>query len=204
MLTSYENFIFDLNNTIKYRAKNFVNTDCDINTLIHLAYNDIASNINIEWEKYPYIISEDEIIELPFSDATDIDSLAIRKVYKDVHDIVDENDIDLSKIIIRTDENRYKYLYSSYKTDNIGKTIYFIRSFIPNIKNLPLKLYHLIFHAMIEGIMYHIHASIPDPSDGQVTNAVYQRFYAEKAKLINTFPQIQYVQKHVRITDGLY
>ena len=204
MLTSYSAFKDRLISVIKIRSRNFVNTDCDIDALAHIVYNDIISEVNLKWYKQPYVISDEELIVLPANNIVGDDTATVTEFYKRVYDIVDEDDCNITDYIIRTDNDTYRYISLEYRDYNKGKTIYFVRSVAATIETLNLEQYHLILSAMVEGIMYYVQASIPDPNDGQTVNLAYQRYVAEKKKLINKLPQVQYVPKHVRITDGLY
>jgi len=200
MIISYEQFDDKLKKLVIFRAKNFVTTDCDVNTLIDLVYNDIANDVNLAYDKYAYTISDETLITLPKDNSTDTAEATL--YYKDVYDIVDEDDNTLAKAIVKTYVDTYRYISDNYRASNNGKTIYFIRSVVPSIETLDNMMYSKIMQVMIEGIMYHIQASIPDPSDGQVTNLTAQRYFAAKTQLKNSLPQVDYIKKHVKYGDN--
>ncbi len=195
MIINYITFTDQITAIIKLRSKNFVNTNCDIANLISMVYTDIMNEVNLTYEKYPYTISDDKIITLT-NEKLDTDGLTVLTIYKEVFDIVDEHDDTLGKQILKTDNSKYRYVDDLYREDNKGKTIYFVRSTIPAIDSLDSKMYNKMFVALVEGLMYHIQASIPDTADGQIINLQYQRYYAAKKELLNSLPQVAYIPKH--------
>ena len=56
MTNTYSDFISRIGSVIKIRSKNFVNTDCSIEELIRLVYNDIMTKINLSFVKDEYLI----------------------------------------------------------------------------------------------------------------------------------------------------
>ncbi len=199
MISSYESFLTQLEAAIIFRSKNFVNTDCDIHVLTAMVYTDIANEMNLRYEKYPYIINDEILIYLD-TDILDVDLETIG-TYKDVYDIVDQYDNTLMKEIVKTDTNTYRYVHDQYRKNNIDATIYFVRSVIPDISQLDNRLYNKLLAVMIEGIMWHIQASIPATADGQIINLALQRYYSQKTALLNSMPQVQYIKKRVNVGD---
>lgn len=195
MIKSYENFKDSIERLIIFRAKNFAVTDCDVGILIDIVYTDIANEINLKYEKYPYLISDDTMIILPKNDTAKVSEITV--TYKDVFDIVDEDDNTIVDEIIKTDTDQYRYVHDEYREKNKGKQIFFIRSIIPDISTLDNRMYNKLSNAMVEGIMYQIQESIPAPTDRDMINFTIQRYFKAKEALLNSLPQVSYVRKRV-------
>ena len=58
MIKNYDEFHEQLIAAVKFRSRNYVNTDCDIDILIQTVYNDIADNITLEFTETEYILTD--------------------------------------------------------------------------------------------------------------------------------------------------
>ena len=58
LIKSYTEFEELLIKLIKMRSRNFVNTDCEIGSLIELVYNDINEHCVLGWEKYAIVVDD--------------------------------------------------------------------------------------------------------------------------------------------------
>ncbi len=204
MLTSYEEFEKALIVMLRVRSKNYVNTDCDIVTILDLVYSDISSTININWVKTIHAVIDEDIIYLASNDIQDGNVSTLTEEYGVVHDIVDDEDYDIGNLLFQVNDNAYRWKTSDAKEAFIGKDIFFIRPVIYKLNSLPFRFYDKLFTVLVEGVMYHIEASVFNPNDIEAGNLSYQRYYAAKNKLINDYPQVQYIDKNlpVRINNG--
>ncbi len=197
MINSFEDFETHVINMIKIRSKNFVNTDCDMDVLINLVYTDIMTKIILDWTKDEYLCDGSETITIKENnfDSTIIDFVVTEK-YGLPTDIVDEYDYHIDKVLERVNTYEYKFVTEDLADEFNGKNIYFIRPIEYDITTLPSRYYDEILNALIEGIMYHIEVSIPSQVDGQISNMFYQRYFSEKQKLVDKYPQVQYVDSN--------
>ncbi len=194
MLASYEDFEKQVINVLTARSRNFVNTDCDIIALSNLVYTDITNKIIFDWIKDEYLCDDTNTVTIRENnyDSSTPEITATEK-YGLPTNIVDEYDYDISMSLAHVDTYNYKFVSDAYIDEFNGKNIYFIRPVQYSIEKLPSRFYDDIFSAMIEGLMYHIETAIPSQVDGQLSNLYYQRFFSEKERLLNKYPQIQYV-----------
>ena len=199
MINTYEQFKDTVIKTIVFRAKNFAVTDCDIENLIDVVFADISDNVNMAWEKYEHIVDGSiETFTIPVTNINPEDTeRIITRVYKPVLDIVDGDDNDMSKLIILTDNDEYRFHNDSARRYLDGKSLYFVRAYSPSIETLDVEMYSMILPVVIEGLMFHIQASIPDTIDGKAIGYQQSRYHVAKSTLINKLPQIQYVPKTV-------
>ncbi len=204
MLTSYSAFEKALVTMLRVRSKNYVNTDCDIVAIIEVVYSDLSSNIIFNWVKHWHLVDDREIILLPRNNISNDDVLTLTEEYGVVTDIVDENDRCIKNLLFRVNENEYKWTSEEAMKEYIDRSIAFVRPVIYKIDSLPIRFYDKVFTAMLEGIMYHIQLSIPSDGDTQAGNLAYQRYYSEKQKLLNLYPQVQYVDKNIPIMENRY
>ncbi len=198
MTNTYSDFISRIGSVIKIRSKNFVNTDCSIEELIRLVYNDIMTKINLSFVKDEYLMDGSESFKIKIDNQDKEDpSSEITEYYGEPSDIVDADDYCITELLQKIDDYTYKWISSELAEQFNTKYISFVRPVHYDMEYLPGRLYHDIFPSMIEGVMYHIEVSIPSQTDGQLSNLTYQRYYQERQNLINRFPQVQYVDKNI-------
>lgn len=183
MVVSYKDFKAQLEGMVKLRSRNYVNTDCDIDVLIHTVYHDIATEINLKYNKTEVVLTDTTVIELDGEDANII--------YGETIQILNSEGYNITSAFQRINYHTYQD-HTGYIASHIGETIYFVRSEFRSIENAGKKIYNLLMPAMIEGIMYYIQGSIPSQVDGQLDNASYQRFYKAKDDIKNLLPQFEY------------
>ena len=185
MVTRYEDFEINLIKTMKFRAKNFVVTDCDFDNIVKDIYDDIMSNININWvtqevvfekDVYSYITPMDNSSEILDTETEDI------SYYGESFDIVGENFEDISNFITEP-EAGIIIVDQEFLDRNIGSSIFILRTSIVPIEKQHPKILTAIRAAMVEGLMYMIQDAIPSQVDGQLGNLGYQRFFAAKEQL---------------------
>ena len=92
MIKTYEGFSNHLDELIRIRSANYANTDCNIDTLIEQAYQDIQAEVLLEVKRQEYTVDDEQTITLINSNAVDGDNSNLTELYEDVLDIVDEND----------------------------------------------------------------------------------------------------------------
>ena len=70
-----------------------------------------------------------------------------------------------------------------------------------SLTTLNPKVYLNILIAMLEGVMYHIQRSIPNPMDLNSVDNAYKVYDREKDKLLDNKPQYYTVDKNALIGD---
>ena len=192
MLNSYKNFEKSMDQVMKLRSRNYVNTDCNISLLVNLAYNDICTEVMLAWNVFEFQIDMSQNITyvLPKTN-NDTDPVKSTEKYVDIVDIADIDGNDLHHLFdISSDQYTidikpgigYENLYN-------GQTIRVLRSVIPDIEFLPTYMYNIIFTAMMEGMMFYIQDSVPSETDGKLGNLQYQRFFNAKKAIKARLPE---------------
>ncbi len=205
MLRSYEEFLDTIEQTIIYRSKNYANTNCDVHTLSRIVYEDICNSAFFTWVKDEYYINaEEDTLTIRLDNMPGTETQDITEMYGVPTDIVDKDDYCISSYLQSVDICKYKWINTDFRDNNPNEPIYFIRPIIYAIEHLPRRLYQVIFNAIIEGVMYHIHQSIPSQVDSAIANLSYQRYYSAKQQLINKYPQVQYVDKNIPARGEIY
>ncbi len=193
---TYNDYIIKLTDTMKIRSTNYRLTQSDITIMANNIYEEIALECAIDFFRQTVVI--DKTI-----DTYDLDSLYVtigKEIPLSVISIKDHNGDSLDKVCREVGSNVFRF--SKFIDESIneaildyldGETIVFNRQVIPDIESLSTKIQTLIFNAVIEGIMWYTHDSIPNPtasnSPAQETNVHYQRYSDAKKLLKNNLPQ---------------
>ncbi len=204
MLVSYDDFEKQMIEMLIIRSKNYVHTDCDLTALINTVYGDICSEIIFAYVKQSYTIVDEYAVVLKSNNISNDNVLTITEVYGEALDFVDANDMDIGMYLARVDLNTYKWTIEEYRDTHLGDVISVVRAVTYKLEHLPVKFYDRLFTSIIEGVMYHVQLSIPSQGDTQAGNLAYQRYYSEKKKLLNLFPQVQYVSKNMPLRNSEY
>ncbi len=202
MIKTYEEFEDHLIALIKVRSRNYVNTDCDVNALIELVYTEIMGEVTLEWIKQPYEITSDIEFTIP-DDNRSLELLVPTEIYGTVADVeyTDEDDscvcgsYSIKKMLQEVEPNTFRFKSCDFHEDYIGKTIYFIRPVTTDLEHLNGRIYRIIASCMLEGIMMYIEGTIPSQVDTAVNNYAYNRYQVCKTRLINKYPQTNYVSQ---------
>ncbi len=209
MVRNYIGFKKQLEEIIILRSRNYVNTDCNINMLIHSVFAEIATEVPLMWEIRRMMFFEGindydmditEILEYTAVDEEYISPLAedyidgineyAAKYIVDVIEVADDNGYDMSNILTR----KITPTGSLYITDEdlkprVNSFFNALMSVIPSIKSLEPWMYQLMIRPMVEGIMFNIQDSVPSEMDVKAGNLQYQRFFNAKKELKLKFPQ---------------
>ena len=202
MIRTYEEFLDDLNALLVIRSRNFVNTDCDLNALIQLVYNDINEHCVLGWEKYEVTIDDiTDIVTAPANNEENNDVLTITKYYGSITAITDKNGTDVTKIFKKISKYEYQFINETLWEEFYDDTIHLYMSIHTSLETLNPKVYHNILMAMLEGVMYHIQRAIPNPDDLYAVDNAYKVYTREKDKLLDNKPQYYTVDKNALIGD---
>ena len=197
MLASYEDFILNLTNAIKYRSKNFVNTDCDIGVLIETVYQDVQSVVIFDYKMYNILVENiiNNTVVLPDSDTGDHEAT---ELYGPVMDITDNESCNVSKYFNEIDRKVY-HVNDSFLQNTNSISIDFIMPVTRPLEYLDAHIVNKLNKVLLEGVMWHIHQSIPFAPDAQpIVQAQFARYEYAKKELINMLPQVMYKKKGVR------
>ena len=198
MLNTYEEFVDRVEQMIKYRSKNYVNTDCDIHGIIDTVYNDIASDVVLAWNVYEFIIVDPSVKDyvLPKDNRTNDDVTTITERYYDIFDIADEDRNRLLPYFISIDRYTIRVEDDVFRSRMKDQKVLVLRNMVQDIKVLDPEMYMRLLSPMLEGIMYYIEDSIPSQVDGQLANLHFQRFYNAKRAIKDQLPQTKWLAEH--------
>ncbi len=193
---TYSDFIIKLTNTMKVRSTNYRLTQDDITILARNVFDEIAAEVVLD-------VYQQEVLIDQAINTYDLDALYTQighEVLLSVMSIFDDSGYDVGGFFRNKGHNVFvvdKMIFDctndAFLEDQKDRYITFNRQFIPTIEEIDSKLQNLVFNAMIEGMMWYTHDSIPNPvsssSPAQETNAHYQRYSAAKKLLKNNLPQ---------------
>jgi len=192
-LDEYE---YKITEMLKIKLTNYRLTSNDIAFLLEMVYADIATKVNIAFHEATLTVdSQNNLFDInPF--------IQPEERLKRLVAIKDYRGNDISKFFIEDSQWVYKidhYLDTSVDDDILkvldGKDITFIHSVIPDVSTLSDEMYMEMYNAIIAGIMYHAHDSIPSPTSSNVPfneTGMYKTLYDnEIAYLVNRLPQIK-------------
>jgi len=195
MLVSYEAFRLRVIANLKVRSANYVNTDCDIRTIIATVYDELQNEILFSVYKQEHILVKDQKdITLVNDNHSEESGLPVSEMYRDVLDIVDENDVSILDLLHETSYsvwrwNNYSQCMGNSVSLSDGRPIYFLRKRVHSIETLPPEYYAKILTAMLEGVMYYVESAIPSQPDTAVANWSYKRYYNAREALKNEMSQ---------------
>ena len=195
MILNFSSFKDILEQLVKYRSKNYVNTTCDISVLISSVYSEISTEVNLAYHIQELELYDDTYrYKLP-AFITKPSNNNINEFYEsyltDIYDIVDKDGCDVSNYFTQVG-NGELILNDKNPFNMSNDIIYVLRKKIPDIKELEPPMYDMIQKAMIEGIMFNIQDSVPSQTDGQLANLQYQRFFNAKKDLKLKLPQFEW------------
>ena len=96
MLKSFKAFEKSLDEIMKLRSRNYVNTDCNISLLLGVTYTEIATEIVLEWDVYDFDLTSSMLVyNLPKTNNPANDSESTKR-YESIYDIADTEGNDIS------------------------------------------------------------------------------------------------------------
>ena len=189
---TYEEYLTKITETLKIRSVNYRLTQNDIIYMSNNVYSEIAMRVNWDPVEQAVVMSENV-------DEYDLDALYTvvgNQCLLDTYKIEDDNSVSVGKFFRKVKNHTFKVkdelsgvFYDRYNE----KTITFFRTQLPDIVELSGTVQLLLFEAIINGILYHTHSSIPSPTASNVPfneTGMYKQLYDKAVSdLINRFPQ---------------
>ena len=207
MVRNYNGFRKQIEQFVVLRSRNYVNTDCNIDMLLHIVFAEIATEVKLMWDVQQLVFNADQLTyDLPKYEVLEAskdgkddeeypeedDNAYASKYFTDIYDIVDMEGNDISSMFTQVDSNTLM-ITQEILDANIDSEFQVLRSVVPSVKSIEPWLYQLLLKPMIEGIMFNIQDSIPSQVDGQLGNLQYQRFFNAKKILKKLLPQRRWI-----------
>ncbi len=200
---TYADWDKNLKDIIKFRTKNFTMSVFEMDLVIDMVYREILSyaNLTLLYEKvsprgpnsreYHLHCGDTAILPIAYKDAQIIqvvdavclDGRNYMRFLSEAHRLLYILD---DRVLL---PEGYEYTDSGCSPEyRLGKDIIFTWKCIPDKKLCKKWVLEEIYTAMVEGINYQIISTVPATIDSQLANLQYQRFTAEKEKLLNAYP----------------
>ncbi len=186
-----------IENIAKIKLTNYRLTSNDLMYMVDFVYDEIVTRANIAFIKQDVIIDSNvewydlNALYVPVGNEKPMNTVSV----------VNDNGYSISKFFKEKGSNVFRLKDGDCDLpvchDNIciedGDTVTFNRHSIPDIELLDESLQIALVDTIMQGMMYHFHDSIPDPtssnSTGQETNLHYQRYYNSIMGIKNMYPQ---------------
>ena len=202
MITTYQEFQEHLNNLVKIRSKNYVNTNCDIAVIMQNVYAEISTEVNFFAEMQEIVITKslynyalENILFEP------VDNKVIG-ILTDTYEMVDSDGEDVSNYF--TQMAYGNYILNSTNPFKENDVVFVLRKKRIDLEYLSADMYEVLIKATIEGMMFQIQDSVPSQIDGQLANLQYQRFFNAKKELRLMYPQYERVDVVGHGTNGYF
>ncbi len=208
MVRNYVGFRKQIKELVTLRSRNYVNTDCNIDMLMHVVFAEIATEVNLMWDVQTFTLNSDQLTyTFPSYDILDADddddddseefpdednNEYASKFFTEIHEIVDSEGHDVSTMFTELSADVIT-IEQEMLDRHIDDDYRILRSVVPSIKILEPWMYQLMLKPMIEGMMFEIQDSVPSETDGKLGNLQYQRFFNAKKFLKEKLPQRNWI-----------
>ena len=189
---TYDEYTSKIAELLKIKLTNYRLTGNDIEFLIRLVYDEIATEVNIKFYEFPTIVDRNVNLFDTSSVTEDVPGSLLK--------VVDDRYVDITKYFKEVSFGVYKIdRFCNVSVDEQilaeldGREITFVREMIPDIETLSDRLQIQLLSVIVAGIMFHAHDSIPSPTSSNVPfneTGMYKSMY-DKAieQLKNKLPQ---------------
>ena len=164
---TYNDYLIKITEIVKIRSVNYRLSQNDIIYMTSMVYTEIMQAVNFKPMKQ-------EVLMIGEQKEYDLETLytpVSNELNLNVYKIEDKDGLPVSKYFRELDDNKFKLKYELidiFYERYADETISFYRNTIPDIIYLDTTTQLVIFEALVNGIMYYTHGSIPSPTASNV------------------------------------
>ena len=194
---NYNEFKTQITELAKIKLTNYRLTTNDIANLISLVFEDIASQVNLDFYRATVAIDSDTNLfdTNPHAGTGTVPNTGL------LIKVEDERGMNISKLFKEVSTGVYTVDYhacvevdDAWLVEHDGEDVVFIKELIPDVTKLTPQLYSLLLPVVLEGIIYHAQDAIPNPTSSNVpyaeTGAHDDRYNHRIQQLKNKLPQV--------------